>query len=82
MNKNSYLTLIKSWVSTYISGAIFGIQYAICGNVKMDAFANGVTGDTVIDIICTESQYEEFKKLVKEIYPEACEFDYQLEVDI
>lgn len=81
MNKNSYLTLIKSRVSTYVSGAIFGIQYAICGNAKMYGFVNSVTGDILTEIICTESQYEEFKKLVKEIYPEACEFDYHLEVE-
>ena len=79
MNKHLYSTLIKSWAGTYVHGAIFGIQYATCGNIKIDAFVNGVTGDIVIGIICTESQYEEFKRLVKELYPDTCEFDYQYE---
>lgn len=82
MNNESvhlYTTLIKNNVSRYVHGVIFGLQYSTCGIKRMDAALNSVTGDILFEMACTESQYEKFKELVQELYPDTCEFDYQYE---
>lgn len=76
---HSYATLIKAWVGSWVYGPIFGIQYAICGNTKMDCAVNGMTGDTVVEFSCTKLQYDKFSELVKSLYPDVCVFDYQYE---
>lgn len=75
----SYTTVIRRWVQSICHGVIFGIQYAICGNKHVDRSLDGITGDALITFDCTESQYEKFKELIMDLYPDACKFDYQFE---
>ena len=71
----SHTTVIYRWVAPIVHGVIFGIQYALCGNRHIDNIVDGMTGDTLLSFECTDSQYEKFKELVQELYPDACVFN-------
>ena len=74
---NTYTTMIKSWVPAAAQWVMFGILYAICGDQQMSKCTDGATGNNLMTINCTESQYKKFEELVKGLYPDACVFDWE-----
>ena len=43
-----YTTSIHNYGGNIVYGAIFGIQYAICGNKDVKTILDGVTGDMLM----------------------------------
>lgn len=80
MEERLFWTLIKAnhrlGGNEYIHGRISGIQYIICQETDM------VTGNMenddgfILSIITTQNKYNKFAKIIEEMYPGLCTFDY------
>lgn len=85
MEKKIFNTLLRKQhmfgYNKYVKGRISGISFVICGGMDSEDIPCANTLDDngfVLRRLCTPKQYEEFTKIVEELYPELCEFDYQM----
>lgn len=83
MEKRLFWTLIKYnhklGDNKYVRGRISGIQLVLCEKNSEDEliFANMRTEEGVIlRTITTQTNYDKFTKLIEELYPGLCIFDY------
>lgn len=81
MGKRIFRTLIKKehklGGNTYVEGRLSGIQYVVCcKNIELQYAQIGIEEGTVLLTMCTPKQYEKFSKIVEELYPGLCEFNY------
>lgn len=74
--KNTEDVVPKHWRNNkYIRGRISGISLVICGD-DYGPYKRAEDG-YVQSVVCEPEQYDEFKKLVEEVYPGLCEFNYK-----
>ena len=81
MGKRVFMTLIKKEHKLgdreYVKGKIAGFEYLIsgCPNIQL---ADLITSDgDIITSVCYPRQYRKFKRIVRKLYPDLCEFDYK-----
>ena len=83
MEKRIFKTIVRAdhkfGYSEYVRGRISGIQLAMCDEDPENGFCwsyvPGV-GD-MIKTECTPEKYGAFTKVIEELYPELCIFDYK-----
>lgn len=86
MEKKVFRTCLKGdhkfGKNKYIRGRVSGMSQIICEEEIVKGYAWGInreTGDAIHTIEATEEQYERFSKIVEELYPGLCIFDYKVE---
>lgn len=67
-----YATQFNSSVD---DGIIYGVQYALCRNTEIDWIYTMALKRKTVAFECTEEQYDRFKEIMEELYPNFCEFD-------
>jgi hypothetical protein len=63
-----------------VKGRISGIQCVICEvyKEKTVGFANKRVDDgDILQVMCTQEQYDKFAEIVERYYPELCTFNYK-----
>ena len=82
MEKHVFKTLIKGdhkLNNKYIQGRISGISYVLCGGREGNNFAihESIKDKSVtFTVKCTTKEYVEFRKVIEDLYPDLCKFDY------
>ena len=82
MDKNEFIfrTLIKNnhrLDEKYVRGLLYGIYYMCCGHSGYDY--TRVNEGSVMIFRCTQEQYVEFTKVIENVYPGLCVFNYTYE---
>lgn len=82
MENKIFKTLIKNnflGCKEYVRGRISGLSYALCDWQSNTRFANIECEEGLIIVSnCTEQNYERFIECVKSVYPDVCEFYYEM----
>ena len=63
----------------YVVGRIMGVNYVICNGVPGKGYGMIMNddGSNFFRTVCTADQYTAFAKIVEELYPGLCIFDYK-----
>ncbi len=64
-------------INEYAIGVIYGIMTA-CAEENKRYTGKVIDDGRVLRMVGTEKQYNDFKRLVKNIYPDACIFNYKM----
>lgn len=83
MEKRIFKTLVKAkhknGRNKYVRGRISGIQRIMCvGDYKKEFANTHIIGTGIMmETECTSEQYDAFAKVIEELYPGLCIFDYE-----
>jgi hypothetical protein len=77
MGKKNFKTYVKAdhklSGNEYIKGRISGIARVICGEAVGVGLVDN-EGGVLMFHTCTKRQYEKFRKIIEELYPDLCTF--------
>ena len=82
MDVKKFKTLVKKEEglgdNEYVRGRISGIIIALCYDENKHPYrwSHADEKGRVITIRCTDEQYDKFKEIVDECYPNLCQFNY------
>lgn len=69
----------KIFSNDYVIGRIMGVNYVTCNGVPGRGYGIFMNddGSQIFHTVCTAEQYMTFAKIVEEMYPGLCVFDYK-----